>query len=173
VESTVANNVTANTSTQSPNLLDSDLSADESTGLTTPETPGTQDATATDTLSADCPLAALRNDLSEPESTEPQTTSKGSTTPDTQTFDSSCPHLISRSDSNIIYDRYLRSACSVDSREGWVYRGSRRMFWLPSDLRPASPIALSAFEDTLVILTRSRSIMCFDLRPMVDLAPIL
>ncbi|KAG9312471.1 hypothetical protein JVU11DRAFT_6857 [Chiua virens] len=80
----------------------------------------------------------------------------------------SCPHLVSRSDEHIIYDRYFRSTYAVDGREGWVYHGSRRMFWLPDDLRPASPTALAAFEDTLVILTRSRPIVFIDMRPTVQ-----
>ena len=167
-EAQVANAVVDVTTTRSSDLPDSDLCPDGSTGLTTPKTLGTRDAMvvlpASDIPSVDCTLAAPQNDPPTPESTAPQTAIQESTPPDTQTSSSPCPHLVSRSDGHIIYDRYLQSTYSVDSRQGWVYRGSRRMFWLPSDLRPVSPTALSASEDTLVILTWSQTLVCFDLR---------
>ncbi|KAG8215708.1 WD40-repeat-containing domain protein [Butyriboletus roseoflavus] len=178
-DSAAASIVTTNISTQLSDLPGSE-SSDGSTSLTIRgDGFGTQDDMVAPADSTPMESASLvpRNEASEPEPTAPQTSIKEFTPPDTQTtpptFTPSCPHLVSHSDSHIVYDRYFRSAYSVDSREGWVYRGSRRMFWLPSGFRPASPTALSAFEDRLVILTRSRPIVFFDLRPMVDPTPTL
>ncbi|KAH0835654.1 WD40-repeat-containing domain protein [Lanmaoa asiatica] len=176
VDNAATNTITTDISTQPSDLPSSDPS-DGSASLTMLSNFGAQDDTVVSTDSTPLESASLvpQNEVSKPEPTAPQNTIEELTTPDTPTTPPtsslSCPHLVSRSDSHIVYDRYFRSTYSVDGREGWVYRGSRRMFWLPSDLRPASPIALSAFEDRLVIVTRSRPIVFFDLRPMVDSTP--
>ncbi|KAF9221164.1 hypothetical protein BS17DRAFT_282711 [Gyrodon lividus] len=78
-------------------------------------------------------------------------------------------HIFSHAQTPTLYDKYLSSTYSVHCREGWVYRGSRSMIWLPDDFRPASPTSLSAIDDRLVIFTGSRSgrLVFFDLRSMV------
>ncbi|KAH0826315.1 WD40-repeat-containing domain protein [Lanmaoa asiatica] len=170
VESAVADIITTNIPTQPSDLPSSDPS-DGLTSLTMLGNFGAQDGTVvpTDSAPVESALFVPQNEVSEPEPTAPQTTIEEPATPDkptsppSPTSNPSCPHLVSHSDSHIIYDRYFRSTYSVDGREGWVYRGWKRMFWLPSDLRPDSPTALSAFEDRLVIMTRSRSIVFFDL----------
>ncbi|KIJ62505.1 hypothetical protein HYDPIDRAFT_169151 [Hydnomerulius pinastri MD-312] len=90
------------------------------------------------------------------------------TTPNTPTTPTPCAHLLSRSDSAIVYDRYLSSTYSVHRSDGWIYRGSKRMFWLPDELRPESPNSLSAAGDRLVIFTQSTRILFLNLRPMVE-----
>jgi len=171
VESAVADIVATDVSTQSPELPGADPS-DRSTSSATLDSFGARDDTVApaDSTPVEPPSLLPQNEAPEPESiVAPQITLEALTISDTPTTTSpltsvpQCPHLVSRSDANIVYDRYFRSTYSVDGREGWVYRGSRRMFWLPNDLRPASSTALSAFEDRLVILTRSNLIMFFDL----------
>ncbi|KIK93401.1 hypothetical protein PAXRUDRAFT_829029 [Paxillus rubicundulus Ve08.2h10] len=101
---------------------------------------------------------------------ESTTTTDGSAPPIIST--SPCPHLLSRSDSNIVYDMYLSSTYSVNCQEGWVYRGSRRMMWLPDEFRPASPTSFSAIDDRLVIFTKTGTrLVFFDLRSMVGTIP--
>lgn len=163
VESLVADVITTNISIQPSDFPGSDHPADGSTNLITLDTFGALDVT--DSSSAEPTSLVPQNEASE--STAAQTTTTELTPTDipttSPTSSPSCPHLVSRSDSNIVYDRYFRSTYSVDNREGWIYRGSKRMFWLPNDLRPASPTALSVLEDRLVILARSRAIVFFDL----------
>ena len=156
--------------TQSSDLPESANPSDRSTNPTIVDSLGLLDETIVPSVSTpgEPPSLVTENEAPEPEPTAPQITAETLTPPDTPTTTPPtstlpCPHLVSRSDANIVYDRYFRSTYSVDGRQGWVYRGSRRMFWLPNDLRPASPTALSAFEDRLVILTRSRLIVFFDL----------
>ena len=168
-DSAAASTVTTNIPTQLPDLPGSEPS-DGSSSLTIRDDgfDAQDDKVApADSTPVESTLLVTQNQASEPEPTVPQTTIKELTPPDTPTTPPtsmpSCPHLVSHSDSHIVYDRYFRSPYAVDDREGWVYRGSRRLFWLPSDLRPASPTALSAFEDRLVIMTRSRPIVYFDL----------
>ena len=173
VECAVAADITAiNIATQPSDRFDSD-SSDGSTSPTRLGIFGAQDATVvqTDLLAAESTSLVPQNEASEPEPTaspSQTTTCKDLTTPTpSPTSSSSCPHLVSRSDANIVYDRYFRSTYSIDGREGWVYHGSRRMFWLPGDLRPASPTTLSAFEDRLVVVTRSQTTLFIDLSAIV------
>ena len=170
VEGAVADIVTTNVSTQPSDPGGFDPSH-RSTGLTILEGSGVRDDAVVpiDSALVDSVPLVPRNEASEPEPTAPQIILEALTPPDTPTATHpptpipQCPHLVSRSDANIVYDRYFQSTYSVDVQEGWVYRGSRRMFWLPNDLRPASPTALSAFQDRLAIMTRSQSMVFFDL----------
>ena len=180
VESAVTDIITTNVSTQPSDLSGSDPTH-RSTSPTVLESSGVRDDAVVPTDSAFVESVSLvpRNETSEPEPTVtvPQITVEAITTPDTQRIASpptptpQCPHLVSRSDPNIVYDRYFQSTYSVDVREGWVYRGSRRMFWLPNDLRPASSMALWAFQDRLIILSRSQPIVFFDLSKALFLKP--
>jgi hypothetical protein len=153
------------TSSWIPSLPDNLSNSDPSDGSSALDAP---DTTPTGCAGSDSILA----ESSASESAEFQSKTFESTTSETDTSESttadgttplitSCPHLLSRSDSNIIYDMYLSSTYSVHCQEGWVYRGSRRMMWLPDEFRPASPTSFSAIDDRVVILTKSGERLVF------------
>ncbi|KAH7914876.1 WD40-repeat-containing domain protein [Hygrophoropsis aurantiaca] len=79
--------------------------------------------------------------------------------PDSQTAN---PHLISQSETGNVYDKLLRSAY-VFREDGWIYDGTRRLFWLPSAFRPISPSSMVAYQEKLWIEIATEKILVLDI----------
>ncbi|KAH7886710.1 hypothetical protein F5I97DRAFT_1869601 [Phlebopus sp. FC_14] len=75
--------------------------------------------------------------------------------------------LVSRTDASIVHDYFLRSGYSVDTGNGWVYQGGKRVLWLPDEFLPRSPDAFSVVGKNLAIFARSGRVKIIDIEPMV------
>ncbi|KIJ63807.1 hypothetical protein HYDPIDRAFT_29157 [Hydnomerulius pinastri MD-312] len=63
-------------------------------------------------------------------------------------------HLIAQADKHDVFDNMLRSTYVI-RKDGWLFRGDERLFWIPQHLRPAPgrEASFAALNDRVMILS--------------------